>query len=238
MIHGILSSRWLKFFRGHYNILLICLFVLFIFRPYDRTSVYLGIWKLFLTGTILSAIFNCNHSRSVKIMQTSLAIPTVLLCWWDLWLHQNWSLITTSFLSICFTFLATTSIIYDILTKPRVTFETLKGVICAYFLVAIGFAYLFWFIEWCIPGTFAINDAPIALFSYSEYLSEMFYFSFTTLLTIGFGDVVAVQDIGQTAVIVEGIFGQFYMAILVARLVSSYTLSTQIKLFKKLNHKE
>lgn len=222
MMNRILSSKCLKFFKGNYNILLICLFVLFIFRPYDRIGPYLGIWKLFLTGTILAAIFGCKHSKTVKTIEFCLAVPTVLLCWWDLWLHQNWALITMSFLSIFFSFLCTISIIYDVLTKVRVSSETLKGVIAAYFLAAIGFAYLFWFIEWCMPGTFVISN-PISVFSYAEYLSEMLYFSFTTILTIGFGDVYAVFDIGQTAVIVEGIFGQFYMAILVARLVSSYT---------------
>lgn len=204
------------------------------FRPYDRSSIYLGVWKFLLTGTILSAIFNCKHPPKVKMFEVTLAIPTVLFCWWDLWRDQPWLLMSTTILSIVFTFVCTASIIYDVLLKSNVTFETLKGVICAYFLVAIGFAYLFWFIEYWVPGTFSIRSEFLSVFDYADYMSEMFYFSFITLLTIGFGDIVATKDVGQTAVVMEGIIGQFYVAILVARLVSVYSLSAQMKIMNSL----
>lgn len=234
----IFSTRCYQFLSGNYNILLFCLVFLFIFRPYDRSSIYLGVWKFLLTGTILSAIFNCKHSPKVKLFEVALAIPTVLFCWWDLWKDQPWLLMSTTILSIAFTFVCTASIIYDVLIKSKVTFETLKGVICAYFLVAIGFAYLFWVIEYCVPDTFSIRNQYLSVFNYVDYMSEMFYFSFVTLLTIGFGDIVATKDVGQTAVVMEGIIGQFYVAILVARLVSIYSLSSQMSLLNPLKDKE
>ena len=44
------------------------------------------------------------------------------------------------------------------------------------------------------------------------FLSDMFYFSFITLLTIGYEDIVPIIDVSQTAVVMEGIIGQFYVA--------------------------
>ncbi len=236
---SIFTSKRLGFFKGNYNVLLIGLFVLFVFRPYDRNTVYLAIWKLLLTANILAAIFNCKHVHKVRIAATCLAIPTVLFCWLDLIWAQEWSLVTTTILSILFTFLTTISIIYDVLVVSKVNFETLRGVICAYFLVAIGFAYLYWLLEWISPGSFFISyNTNVSLASYSEYISEMFYFSFGTLLTIGFGDIIATKDVAQTAVIIEGIIGQFYIAILVARLVSIYAVSAQMKTLKEFNLKK
>ena len=49
------------------------------------------------------------------------------------------------------------------------------------------------------------------------------YFSFVTLLTIGYGDITALKDLAQTCSILEGIAGQFYIAILVSRLVAVYS---------------
>ncbi len=60
----------------------------------------------------------------------------------------------------------------------------------------------------------------------------MLYFSFVTLLTIGYGDITAVKDTAQTAVIMEGIIGQFYIAILVARIVSIYSFFSDKKLIR------
>ena len=226
---SILQSKRLNFLKGNYNLLLYSLLILFIFRPYDKSSFYLGIWKLFLTGTILIATFKCKHSSKLRNVEICLAIPAVLFCWWDLYWNQHWSLIGTTFLSVFFTFLCAFSIIIDVFSHKKVTFETLRGAICAYFLLAIGFAYLFWFIEWLIPGSFYISQANIPIYSYAGYISEMFYFSFTTLLTIGFGDIVPTKDIAQTATILEGFMGQFYMTIIVARLVAMYSLSAHEK---------
>lgn len=240
---SLLSSKRLGFFRGHYNILFIGLIVLFIFRPdrslNEESIYYLAIWKLLLTGTILAAIFNCKHSHKVKLAEVVLAIPTVLLFWWDLYSKQTWSLAATTLLTVLFTFLCTISIIHDVFIRAKVTFETLRGVICAYFLLAIGFAYLFWFIEWLAPGTFFIShNTLLDPFMYERYISEMLYFSFVTLLTVGYGDIVAVKDLGQTVVVIEGFIGQFYMAILVARLVAIYSLLGQLDILKSLNGKK
>lgn len=237
-MHTILSSKYFKFFRGNYNLLLFCLSFLFIFRPHEKTSFYLGGWKFFLTGTILSAIFSCKHSKKVKTAEICLAIPTVLLCWIDLWWAHPLLLVINTALSVLFTLLCATSIIHDVLEQSKVSFETLKGAISAYFLVAIGFAYLFWLIEFLTPGTFSINQKTIPALQYAEYVSEMLYFSFITLLTIGYGDIVPTKDAGQTAVVIEGIIGQFYVAILVARLVALYSLTSQLEFLKKMHKKK
>lgn len=233
-----LNFKRFRFFKGHYNLLLTCLLVLFTFRPYEKGDFYLGIWKLVLTGAILAAIFNCKHSFKIKIAETCIAIPTVLLCWWDLYSNQPWSLISTSILSVLFSFLCTISIISDVMMKAKVTFETLRGVICAYFLVAIGFAYLFWFLEYMTPGSFLSRGQTYAILNYAHTISEMLYFSFVTLLTIGYGDIIPVNDIAQTAVVFEGMIGQFYVAILVARLVSLYSLSDQLRILQMTNEKK
>ena len=53
-------------------------------------------------------------------------------------------------------------------------------------------------------------------------IPTLIYFSLTTLSTIGFGDITPVLMQARYAAVAEGITGQFYMAILVARLVGLY----------------
>lgn len=228
------SDRWRHFYSGHYNILLFFAVMLFVFRPYGRSESYIAVWTLLLAGTILSSIFNCRHRLSIKWTAAALAIPSVLLSWLNLYSPSPPLFIINAIITILFMFISVGSILYDVVLRAHVTLETLRGVICAYFMVAFAFAYCYYLIEFLIPGTFLFSDRNISVFSFTHYISEMLYFSFVTLLTIGYGDIVAVKDWGQTAAVVEGIVGQFYVAILVARLVSVYSFYSDKRLIRAL----
>ncbi len=222
------------FCRGYYNLLLVFTILLFIFRPYGRHDFYIAIWTLCLAGTILASIFNCHHKRVVKWTAAVLAIPTVVLSWINLISPSEPVFVANTICTIFFMIICVGSILYDVVLRAHVTLETLRGVICAYFLVAFSFAYFYYLIEYLNPGTFHFAEGEVSLFSYTHYISEMLYFSFVTLLTIGYGDIVAIKDVGQTATVIEGIIGQFYVAILVARLVSVYSFYSDKRLIRAL----
>ncbi len=223
-----------KFCSCYYNFLLIFTILLFIFRPYSRSDVYVAVWKFFLAGTILSSIFNCHHKRIIKWIASCLAVPSVVFSWMNLAYPSDTVFIANAVFTIIFMFLCVGSILYDVVLRAHVTLETLRGVICAYFMVAFAFAYLYFMLEYVYPGTFSFTQGPITTFSYTYMISEMLYFSFVTLLTIGYGDIVAVGDVGQTATVLEGVIGQFYVAILVARLVSVYSFYSDKRLIRAL----
>ncbi|MBS0626912.1 MAG: two pore domain potassium channel family protein, partial [Verrucomicrobia bacterium] len=173
-----------------------------------------------------------------QMVEIIIAIPTILFCWLDIIFPHPVIFIINTILNILFTLLATGTIIRDVFDRSKVTIQTLKGIVCAYFLVALAFAYIFWLIEYFIPNSSFISPTHQEFYYYTQYLSEMIYFSFVTLLTIGYGDIVAIKNLGQTAVILEGLIGQFYIAILVARLVSAYSFSSQSKDLEKENSQE
>jgi voltage-gated potassium channel len=235
---GHLLKKAKNLFAGYYNLLLLFLTALFVFRPYARSDLYLAGWKLLLTATLLTAIFNSKHSRAVRWVSSILAVPTVILCWLNLEHNMGPIFVANSACTILFLTIVTGSVLYDVVLRARVTLETLRGVICAYFMIAFVFAYVYYLIEFITPGTFRLATEGLSVFSYAQYISEMLYFSFVTLLTIGYGDIIALKDVGQTAAVLEGIIGQFYVAILVARLVSVYTFYGDKQLLKEFEHKQ
>ena len=228
------KKSYFRFFSGYYNLLLAFLFALFILRPYDRGVIYQGVWKFILIAVLVAAIFNCKHSKRIKCLVTVLAIPVVLFSWTNLFIRTDIIFVLKAMSTILFMLISTASIIHDVVLRARVTFETLRGVVCAYFMVAFAFAYAYYLIEYIHPGSMHIANKEISVLTYSHYLSVMLYFSFITLLTIGFGDIVAVSDVGQTVAVIEGIIGQFYIAILVARLVSVYSFLSDKRLLRVL----
>ncbi len=216
-------SSCVRVMSGYFTQLLISLILLFIFRPYDRGGVYMAIWQFFLVVVFLSAIFNCDHSKRIKIVSACFAVPALIFQWINLAFHSETLTLLFLFLSIIFIFITTTSIIKQVVINARVRLETLKGVVCAYFMVAFGFSFAYFFISLLLPQSFHFSNLNPELLSHSHLLSEMMYFSFVTLLCIGYGDVIAIRDVGQTLAILEGIIGQFYIAILVSRLVAVYS---------------
>ncbi|HEY5234544.1 MAG TPA: ion channel, partial [Rhabdochlamydiaceae bacterium] len=136
--------------------------------------------------------------------------------------------------AIVFMVLCTISTLYDVIRRAKVTLETLRGVVCAYFMIAFVFAYIYYLLEYLFPGSFHLITRDPNFVTYSRNLSQLMYFSFITLLTIGFGDITATLDISQTMVVLEGIVGQFYIAILVARIVSVYSISSDKRLIQQL----
>lgn len=223
-----------RFNNGYYNYLLIFLLLLFAFRPYKDGFIYVAIWKFALTGVFIASIFNCKHHRSVKTIAIVLAIPTIILGWAELFHHHYDIYIPSVALTIAFMWVCTLSILYDVLLRAKVTLETLRGVVCVYFMIAFVFAYMFYLIEYLIPDSFHLIHPDAPFISNSRTLGQLMYFSFITLLTIGFGDISPLKDLSQTFVVIEGIMGQFYIAILVARIVSVYSFFSDKALLRKL----
>ncbi len=219
--------KWMEgvasFFQGYFTQLLISLILLFTFRPYDRGPVYMAIWQFFLFIVFLSAIFNCDHPRKVKMLAASFGFPALVLQWVNLFFHSTALALPYLFLTIIFIFITTASILKKVVINARVRVETLRGVVCAYFMVAFGFSFAYLFLDLLSPGSFQFANLDPTQITHGHYLSEMMYFSFVTLLCIGYGDIMAVKDAAQTFAILEGIIGQFYIAILVSRLVAVYS---------------
>lgn len=208
---------------AYYNYLLVFLVLLFAFRPYETGIFYIAIWKLFFTSVFFMAIFNIKHHRGVKRGAIILAIPTILFTWMELFFISKTFFIGNVICTIAFLSVCATSILFDVILRAKVTLETLRGVVCAYFMIAFVFAYTFYLIEYLVPGSFHLIDHDTSFITYSRDLSQMMYFSFVTLLTIGFGDITPLKNFSQTFVVIEGIIGQFYVAILVARIVAVYS---------------
>jgi Ion channel len=100
--------------------------------------------------------------------------------------------------------------------RGRVTYHRIVGAVLLYLLTAVGFAALFAFVGLSVPDAFKgvafEDDAALA--------SELFYLSFVTLTTTGYGDIIPVHPLARSLCNIEAIVGQLYPATLLARLVT------------------
>lgn len=109
-------------------------------------------------------------------------------------------------------------------TMKQVAFGTdmssnrLVGVVCVYLLLGVIWALSYSLLELAVPGSFG-GFEPGADRGWD---SEWLYFSFVTMTTLGYGDLLPLSATARAMAYLQAVFGQFYIAILVAGLVSAY----------------
>ncbi|MGC1400105.1 MAG: potassium channel family protein [Candidatus Binatus sp.] len=104
-----------------------------------------------------------------------------------------------------------------VLRQKEITREVISMSISTYLLLGLTCGLFYILLHDLQPNAFSFGSgAPL---SEQQTIPVMIYFSLTTLSTIGFGDITPVTLQARYAAVAEGITGQFYLAILVARLV-------------------
>jgi len=99
----------------------------------------------------------------------------------------------------------------------RVNYHRVIGAILLYIDVGIIFVALFCFVALLVPNAF--NGLP-PLQDNLGVAGNLIYFSFVTLTTVGYGDIVPLHPVARGLANIEAIIGQLYPATLLARLVT------------------
>lgn len=104
----------------------------------------------------------------------------------------------------------------DIISTTNVTADTVRGGISVYLL--IGFV---WALFYGLVATLDSNAFSQSLLFKGSYLTAL-HFSFTTLTTLGYGDIVPFSDIALVLTNLEAIIGQLYPAVFISILVGGF----------------
>jgi hypothetical protein len=108
-----------------------------------------------------------------------------------------------------------------ILSEGRITSERIFAALSVYLLIGIMCGLLFCIFEEVWPGSFTVQGSTLGG-SRKIQLAHTIYFSFVTLGTLGYGDMIPVGGPARALAVIEAIGGQMYLVVVVARLVSLY----------------
>ncbi len=117
---------------------------------------------------------------------------------------------------------AVVAIVHRILRSGTVTLQSIYGAVSAYMIIGLMFAAFYGAMDRLGAGTFFANGQAGDARTFQ-------YFSFTTLTTLGYGDFTAASSAGRSIAVLEAMFGQVFLATLVARLVSAFQRPTRRK---------
>jgi voltage-gated potassium channel Kch len=94
--------------------------------------------------------------------------------------------------------------------EKKVSDESIKGGICIYLLLGVTWGIIYRILHFFDPAAFL---------SQGQIVPNLFYFSYVTLTTVGYGDIVPATRFAQTLAFMEAVTGQMFIAIFIARLM-------------------
>jgi hypothetical protein len=100
-----------------------------------------------------------------------------------------------------------------------VTWHRIQGAVAAYLLIAIAFSIGYNLIFFLIPGAFKFPD-EVPDIGDPGIVNIFYYFSVTTVTTMGYGDITPVHPMARTLAMIEAYLGHLFPTITLARLVS------------------
>lgn len=212
---GDLPGLGRNYLRRRYTILFYTLLVTMVAAPVLTALSFNGtLIESLLAACLLAAILPVGAVRKRPYLLVVIAVvwlARLVTAWLD---HRVLSELALGLWTLIGLFAAVAALRFAI-GATRVDDEHLYAALSAYLLAGIYLGLSYWILEQMKPGTFSFPG------HFSQ--ASAIYFSFVTLATLGYGDIVPRADVARGIAIVEGVGGQLFLAVLVARLVSLYS---------------
>jgi hypothetical protein len=123
--------------------------------------------------------------------------------------------------------MVTSELMKQVWKSKIITKNVIIGLMSGYICIGLLGFFMFLTIEILSPGSF--NGLDLNMNEPSSQIDSFLYFSYITLLTIGYGEITPITLIARKATMLVGLAGQFYMVILTAIIVGKYISQTVIE---------
>ena len=177
------------------------------------------------TFVMFYLVFSARHTRALYLVDIAFVVPTLLATWIDS-VYQNDYTFVASYVTMGIFFLYLQFlIIKQMVHAHKVDTNTIMGAMNIYLVAGLIWAYTYILLNHFDAGSFHLPDYE----TMGKEVELFTYYSFTTITTLGYGDIVAQSAQARMLSVLEAVFGQLYLAIVVAKLVSISWKNSQEK---------
>jgi voltage-gated potassium channel len=175
----------------------------------------LGILGLFIPVLAVAAAGGVGRSRRAAIVLAILCTLTNA----DAIVHAT-GLPPQVGIAVSLVFLthATLRLLAGVARSHEVTGDVIAGAIAGYMMVGLTWTVAYGLLETVRPGSIhGLAEGSAAL-----DFPALLYFSYITLLTIGYGDITPLSPTARMMTVVEGLLGMTFTTVVLAVLVANY----------------
>jgi hypothetical protein len=178
--------------------------------PYDAQSMVnkATFTIIFITGAL--------SLRKHYVKMFYLAILAVVTDWVSEYFGSSVLMISSDLINFSFFIIIVALFISQLVRSSRIGLSEIIESINGYLLLGIIFSIMIALLDRQIPGSLAFPEPP---HGFGDYM----YYGFITLSTLGYGDILPKMPIAKSLAILTTISGQFYIATIIAIIVSKYT---------------
>ena len=177
---------------------------------------------LFFLLNLMTGVLFVWHKKSLFVFLTGILVLSGLIFIVDILGLEVYEKLGYLRLSCFFVFYAIVNleIIKQVAKAKDVNKTVILGLISGYISLGLLAFFMFYTIELLDPNSFSglVNNPNIE----RDLTEQLLYFSYVTLLTIGYGEILPVGSLAQKAAILVALLGQFYLVILTAIVVGKY----------------
>lgn len=218
---AILQMHISEFWSGDIGLTLVSLslvVLIFVIFPLRQAGLSGRVFfDLVMVSLMISGALATKQNRIVTVMTVALVIVGAVLLWAARFYPTPFFMIVSAVFSTIILLLYVRIVLLVMFRQGPVTWSRIQGGICAYLLLGMAWASAFNVVEQLHPGAFHFVTEPANI---DQLTSNLIYFSFATLTTVGFGDVLPVHPFARSLAIAEAIVGQLFPAILIGALVA------------------
>jgi len=199
--------------------LLLCIGIMPLLTEWGFGSVS-EIMQMLLALILLASLISIVEHRLMSVLLAVILVMVVLRFLYFA-LHFNVMLPTSQGVQVFFCLMAVVLILRFVMQAKRVDHDVVFAALSVYLLFGLIFGFIYFMVEGLLPGSLVHPGAGNFLEGGIQ-LGQAIYFSFVTLATLGYGDIIPANDVIRSLAIIQTMCGQVYLVVLVARLVTLY----------------
>jgi hypothetical protein len=213
-IHGVINI----ILKARFSYLFFTIIMLLLLRTFiEGATAVNALTNIFIWFIVISCVWAVHQKRKHQWIVIAMAAAAILAGLLDFLIRNTVTLWVSKISIALFLGYAVVAIFFYLAREEKVTADMVMAGASEYMLIGILWASFYFLVETIYPGSFTFEGGNI---DWSGFI----YFSFVTLTTTGYGDVLPLSVQARSIAVLEAITGQLFIAITVARLVSLYTV--------------
>ena len=207
--------------------LLASLLLLFIVTPVAALLRHgILIINVVSAAVLIAATYALSERKPIFVGAVLLSGISIVGTWLLLSTQQRWvAVLSHSFVVVLILYFSIAILGY-VLRSGKVTMDRIFAAICVYLLMGYAWTFSYALVEELQPSAF-VALSPVPPNDYVASVLQLRYFSFMTLTSVGYGDIVPRSPAARTLAGLEAVTGQIYLTVLVARLVGLHIAHAQ-----------